>query len=82
VYRVAEGSTGDELAAFLTSEEPPAGPPPIAGSTGVSAMNSGERNVLEADLTPGEYLFICFVPDAETGAPHFTEGMVTTVTIE
>lgn len=87
VYRAADGATADDVATYLTTDPStgatvPPGPPPIDGSTGATAMNPGQSNVVQLDLTPGEYLFICFIPDAETGAPHFTEGMVRTVTIE
>jgi hypothetical protein len=40
-----------------------------------------------ADLTPGEYVYACFIPtgttmDAEgTGAPHFMEGMMGSLTV-
>lgn len=86
-YKAADGATADDVAAVLTYDPAsgapaPTGPPPIAGSTGVTAMNKDVSNVLAMDLTPGEWLFICFIPDAETGAPHFTEGMITTVTVE
>jgi hypothetical protein len=86
-YKAADGATADDVAAVLTYDPAsgapaPTGPPPIAGSTGVTAMDAELSNVLQMDLTPGEWLFICFLPDAETGAPHFTEGMITTVTIE
>jgi hypothetical protein len=86
-YRVADGATADDVIAALTADPStgsttPAGPPPTAGSTGIAPTGPGRTDVLEMDLTPGEYVFICFLPDAETGAPHFTEGMVRAVTIE
>lgn len=81
-YKVADGATADDVIGILTGEVVPEGPPPLAGATGIGAMNAGQTNVLEADLTPGEWVFICFLPEADTGAPHFTEGMVRAVTIE
>jgi hypothetical protein len=87
VYRAADGKTADDIITFLTAdpttgETAPPGPPPMAGSTGIAATDPGTRNVVELDLTPGEYLFICFIPDVETGAPHFLSGMVRAVTVE
>ena len=29
-----------------------------------------------ADLTPGNYALLCFVPDAKDGKPHLEHGMV------
>jgi hypothetical protein len=34
------------------------------------------RVYFTADLTPGEYLLICFLPDAKDGKPHFVHGMM------
>ena len=39
------------------------GPPPGAPVNGASSMAVGEANYIQVDLTPGEYGFICFVPD-------------------
>ena len=54
-------------------------------SVGAAFAEPGEEGVyVVADLTPGEYIAICFIPvgtaDAETevdGPPHFTQGMKT-----
>src|SRR5688500_18802284 len=54
-------------------------------AVGASFGAPGEEGVYSvADLTPGDYLAICFIPvgtvDAETrvdGPPHFTQGMKT-----
>ena len=58
----------------------------VAQVGGAFAATKGSSGLLIADLTPGEYIAICFIPvgtsmgdDGEfvegTGAPHFTEGM-------
>lgn len=62
-----------------TPEAAPAeqqGPPPFANIGGVAPMNPGFTNFLPLELTAGEYVAICFVPDTETGAPHAALGMV------
>jgi len=86
IYRAIEGQTADEAAAILTFDPTSGGPapePPYPEAAGaIASMGSGLTNVAELDLTPGEYVFICFLPEADTGAPHFTEGMVRSVTIE
>jgi hypothetical protein len=33
------------------------------------------------DFEPGDYFAICFVPDAESGAPHFALGMIAPFTV-
>jgi hypothetical protein len=47
------------------------------------APPGGESGAL-AELDPGSYAMICFVPTggAEDGAPHFTQGMLTEFTVE
>ena len=38
-------------------------------------------NPIRAELTPGVYALVCFIP-APDGTPHFAKGMVEEVTIE
>ena len=58
---------------------------------GVSFAPPGDGDTLYADLDPGRYVMICFIPtgstsmeEAETaeGPPHFTNGMLREFTIE
>ncbi len=44
-------------------------------------MSPGETNYAVLDLAAGDYIAICFVPDAETGAPHFALGMIAGLTV-
>lgn len=39
-------------------------------------LSTGQTNWIEVDLEPGYYVLLCFVPDAETGAPHAMLGMI------
>ncbi len=57
------------------------GPPPFVGVGGIAPMNPGVTNYLEVDLTAGDHFAICFIPDFETGAPHFALGMITPFTV-
>jgi len=41
---------------------------------------AGEEAVLTADIVPGEWSMICYIPDAE-GTPHFDLGMQETFTV-
>jgi hypothetical protein len=47
------------------------------------APPGGQSGTL-AELDPGDYAMICFIPvgGAEDGAPHFTQGMLTEFTVE
>jgi uncharacterized cupredoxin-like copper-binding protein len=84
LLQLAEGFTSDmfmEMVLAPPSATPEAavaeqGPPPFAIIAGVAPMNPGFINFLPLELTAGEYVSICFIPDTETGAPHAALGMV------
>jgi hypothetical protein len=57
------------------------GPPPGEPMGGVSFLDVGSQGSFTADLTSGDYGFICFVPDAKDGKPHLAHGMMKTVTV-
>jgi hypothetical protein len=72
----------EEVASPVAESSPVAGgPPPFVGIGGIAPMNPGLTNYLEVDLTAGDYFAICFVPDFETGAPHFALGMIMPFTV-
>jgi hypothetical protein len=52
------------------------GPPPGIPLGGLGAMEKDGRGVFTVDLAPGDYGFICFVPDVKDGKPHLAHGMV------
>ena len=41
----------------------------------------GTSGVFTADLAPGDYGLICFVPDAKDGKPHLMHGMMKQITV-
>lgn len=58
---------------------------------GISFAAPGQGSTMYADLEPGRYVMLCFIPtgstsleEAETadGPPHFTQGMVKEFTVE
>src|SRR4029078_2361359 len=58
------------------------GPPPGDGLGGITAMIPGATEYFTANLTPGNYVMICFVPDAKDGKPHSDHGMVKEFTVK
>ena len=44
-------------------------------------MSPGNTVWAVLDLEPGDYIAICFVPDAESGAPHAMLGMIAPFTV-
>ena len=78
-YKLADGKTAADVLGFLRS---PSGPPPFSAAGGIAVIGPGSSASTDLTLTAGKYVFMCFVPDlAGDGAPHFTKGMVTTVTV-
>ena len=57
------------------------GPPPAEPLGGVTFLDKGARGYFTADLTPGEYGLICFVPDSKDGKPHLAHGMMKTIKV-
>ena len=74
VARLAEGQTMDDyLAAFEGGEV--AADELITHAGGVNVVDPGTSGVGYADLAPGTYVVLCFIP-GEEGEPHLMDGMI------
>jgi hypothetical protein len=51
---------------------------PIGGVAGTARSTT---SFITLDLTPGEYVMVCFVPDSKDGKPHTAHGMVKPFTV-
>ncbi len=47
----------------------------------MSTLSMGTTAWLPANLEPGYYVLVCFVPDIESGMPHAFEGMYEVITV-
>ena len=74
LVQLAPGKTIEDLGKWVSDMK---GPPPGKPIGGIPAFMPGKRAFFEADLTPGDYGMICFVPDAKDGKPHVQHGMTT-----
>ena len=74
LVQLAPGKTIEDLGKWVSDMK---GPPPGKPIGGIPAFVPGKRAFFEADLTPGDYGMICFVPDAKDGKPHVQHGMTT-----
>ncbi len=79
LVKLAPGKTAEDMVAWFAKEEGPAPGEPLGGA---SLESPGKTTYFTADLTAGNYLLICFVPDAKDGKPHFMHGMMQTITLQ
>ena len=76
--RLAPGKTVEQLAAWVEKMD---GPPPGEPLGGLASIHPGGYGFITADLTPGDYGFLCFIPDAKDGKPHVQHGMIKEIRI-
>jgi uncharacterized cupredoxin-like copper-binding protein len=79
LLKLAPGKTIADFAAWDAGGMK--GPPPAEPIGGIVALDKGARASFTADLTPGEYGLICFVPDTKDGKPHLAHGMIKTIRV-
>lgn len=78
IFRLLPGKTMDDFMAWGASYKGPL-PASVVGGTTAAAPGTPQR--VTVDFTPGQYILICFVPDATDGKPHMVKGMVRTFTV-
>lgn len=78
ILQLAPGKTAEDVMKWGETYQ---GPPPGTPMGGISGMSTGQVAYLPVDLPAGEYLLICFLPDAKDGQPHLAHGMMKQMTI-
>ena len=78
LLKLMPGKTMKDALAFL---QKPAGPAPFEDAGGMGALNPGMSGWVKLNLTSGNYVALCFVPDRTTGTPHFALGMITSFSV-
>jgi uncharacterized cupredoxin-like copper-binding protein len=79
IIHLSSGTSAKDVMAWSAH---PNGPPPAESVEGIAAMNPGTVNYTTVDFKPGNYVLICFVPDAKDGQPHAAHGMVKEFTVQ
>ena len=79
IIKLAPGKTMKDLAAWMAKFEGPGPADAIGGIVGVAKGGAGYFNV---ELSAGNYVLICFVPDAKDGKPHLEHGMIKEFTVQ
>jgi len=78
MFRFAPGKTMKDLGEFMDAAEKgtASGPPPGDAIGGVSGGMPKSVSYFTANLTPGKYVLVCFIPDMKDMKPHLEHGMV------
>lgn len=74
---------GKSIGDFAQWAEKVQGPPPATPMNGVAALGPGQSNTISVDLVPGDYGFVCFLPDLKSAdrKPHLMLGMMQQVKV-
>jgi len=81
LFRLTEGHTYNDAMAGMRTMKPIEPPPSwIVPAGGPNAADPGGSSNATVNLEPGNYMFVCFIPDPK-GAPHFTHGMTKGLTV-
>lgn len=80
MLELAPAATPETLVEATPDAAQAAGPP-FAIIAGAAPMSPGQTNWLVLDLEAGKHFAICFLPDPDTGAPHFALGMIMPLTV-
>jgi hypothetical protein len=79
IFRYLPGKTRADVMAWIEAHM--MGEPPVVPVGGVQALDDGMAANFDIELEPGDYVAICFIPDAAGGAPHVAHGMIRDFTI-
>jgi hypothetical protein len=79
LLKLAPGKKVEDFAGW--AEGGMKGAPPAEPVGGVVGLDKGGSGSFTANLTPGDYGLICFVPDAKDGKPHLAHGMMKTIKV-
>ena len=77
LVKLDDGKTAED---FLNTA--PGAPPPGASVGGITGIAPGTHQYVSLRLEPGTYALFCFLPDPNTHAPHFAQGMILEITVK
>lgn len=72
LVQLAPGKSVGDFVAWVGDMK---GPPPAKPIGGIAAIERGMSQSFSANFAPGNYAFVCFIPDAKDGKPHYVHGM-------
>jgi hypothetical protein len=72
IVKLAPGTSVENALEWANA---PAGPPPFEFAGGINAFSADGSGYMHLDLTPGQYVAVCNVPDPASNLPHAHLGM-------
>jgi hypothetical protein len=81
IFKLNEGAAAEDVLTFMSDTEA-GGPPPFDFGMVLSAVSSGQTFYTPVNLSPGNYVAVCPLPNLATGEPHFVDGMIDTFTVQ
>ncbi len=78
LVQLAPGKTAKDVIQWVHA---PKGPPPGKPLGGIAGTDPNTHAYFTANITPGEYALICFLPDHKDGKEHYEHGMVQQITV-
>ena len=82
LIKLADGQTMGDVMAFMASSTNEDAAPPFEEVGGTAALGVGQTGWVDLDLPAGDYVALCFVPDAATGKAHAEMGMMTPFSVK
>jgi len=77
IAAVPDGFTAEQFVTTLETQGEMAAFQGVTWAGGVNGVEPGETQVATAELAPGHYVVLCFIPTAgEHGMPHVEMGMI------
>jgi hypothetical protein len=79
LIKLAPGKTQNDLLQWMEKME---GPPPGSAIGGIAPLVPGRTAYFTADMEPGEYVLVCFLPNpTDPTRMHFMDGMIQTIKV-
>ena len=78
IFRLTGGHSTADMIGWIAAQT---GPAPGEALGGVYALRPDQQAWVTVDFTPGEYVFICFLPDEHDGRPHHAHGQIREFTV-
>jgi hypothetical protein len=79
VFRYLPGRSRADVTAWIEAHM--RGEPPVMPVGGIQALGESMSANFDVTFEPGDYVAICFIPDAADGAPHLVHGMIHDFTV-